>query len=550
MVVKGMVRRGDYFDSVTLMRAAQKINAENGVVDSGLLTGSRANKAILKASGLFIGAFTKARDNDLLVVVKARSEKIAALILDKLDGYLHAGREKAAGSGTATPRPASPQYGTAASRPASPQYGTAASRPASLEGALALLPGANLAMISIAGRYAGAEAAKALQKGLHVFLFSDNVTLQKEIELKKTARAKGLLMMGPDCGTAIINGVPLAFANAVPRGSIGIVAAAGTGLQETSSLIANAGAGISQAIGTGGRDIKKDVGGAMFISAIEALAADKKTAVILLVAKPPDPAVQRKIAGALRHVAKPVVIVFLGSAAGTVKGKNIHDAGTLEEAALTAVALSRGGHAENVLPRLSGRDAQLRKKAAAIAAELGRRQRYVRALFSGGTFCSEAQVIFRGRVPGLFSNVPLGRLAKLKDNLQSQKHTFIDLGEDEFTVGRLHPMIDFSMRNRRMLQEAGDPETAIILLDLVLGYGANRDPLAGIIPAIRACRKTAAASGRALSLLVSVTGTDRDPQDRGRVVAGLRRNGVEVLESNAAASKLALYVIEQLEKRP
>jgi len=535
MVVKGLVKRGEYFDSVTLMRVAQKINTEKGVIDSGLITGSRENKAILKASGLFVDSFTKAADNDLLIAVKARSEKIAAQILDSADDYLHDSRKKVAGSG--------------APNPASPQFGTAASRPASLEAALDLLPGANLAMISIAGKYAGDEAAKALQKGLHVFLFSDNVTLEKEIELKKLAREKGLLLMGPDCGTAIINGIPLGFANAVPRGSIGIVAAAGTGLQETSSLIANEGAGISQAIGTGGRDIKKDVGGIMFIKAIEALAADKKTAVILLIAKPPDKTVQQKIAMVLHNIAKPVVIVFLGGEAGMFKGKNIYDVATLEEGALTAVALWCGDKVENAWQRLAGRDAQLRNKARTIAEKLRRQQKYVRALFSGGTFCSEAQVIFRGRVPDLFSNVPLDMLAKLKDNLRSKKHTFLDMGEDEFTAGRLHPMLDFSMRNRRMLQEAGDPETALILLDLVLGYGANKDPLAEIIPVIRACRKTAAASGRYLPLLVSVTGTDQDPQNRSLVVKSLRQNGAEVLESNAAASILALYIIEHLGRK-
>ncbi len=520
MVVKGLVKRGEYFDSVTLMRVARKINAEKGVIDSGLITGSRENKAILRASGLFVDAFARTADNDLLVAVKARSEKTAVQILQHIDDYLQAGRKKEGGSDTANP--------------------------GSLAGALDILPAANLAMISIAGKYAGDEAANALQRGLHVLLFSDNVPLAREIELKKTARERGLLLMGPDCGTAIINGIPLAFANAVPRGSIGIVAAAGTGLQETTSLIANQGAGISQAIGTGGRDIKKDVGGIMFISAVEALAADKETAVILLVAKPPDMTVQQKIASVLRGVAKPIVTVFLGSKAGMMKGKNVHDAATLEEGALTAVALSRGDEIDCVRQRLAERDSQLEDKARAIAAKLQRRQKYVRALFSGGTFCSEALAIFSAKVPGQYSNVSFGSLARLQDSLHSQKHTFLDLGEDEFTAGRLHPMIDFSMRNRRMLQEAEDPETALILLDLVLGYGANKAPLAEIIPVMRTCRKTAAKSGNYLPLLVSVTGTEQDPQKRSLIVDSLRRNGAEVLESNAAACKLALYIIGHL----
>jgi FdrA protein len=368
--------------------------------------------------------------------------------------------------------------------------------------------------------------------------------------LKKMARDRGLLLMGPDCGTAIVNGVPLGFANAVPPGAIGIVAAAGTGLQETSSLIANAGAGISQAIGTGGRDLKKEVGGIMFASAVEALAVDKKTAVMLLVAKPPDHAVQEKIGRLLRRVGKPAVIVFLGGQAGAVKGKNIYEAASLEEGAMLAVALWRAEPAESARQRLAGRDAGLKKRALAIAGKLQPRQKYVRALYTGGTFCSEAQVVFRGRLPGLYSNVPLPGLAKLNSSLQSERHTFIDLGEDEFTAGRLHPMIDFSLRNRRMLQEAGDPQTALLLLDLVLGYGANRDPLPEIVPAMRACRKAAVAGGRYLPMIFSVTGTDRDPQKRSRIVAGLRANGADVLESNAAASRLALFVAEIRERRP
>jgi len=232
-----------------------------------------------------------------------------------------------------------------------------------------------------------------------------------------------------------------------------------------------------------------------------------------------------------------------------VKGKNIYAASTLAEGAKLAIALWHGDPVKNVKQQLAGRDAELRSMALAIARRLQSQQKYVRALYTGGTFCSEAQVVFRGRVPGLFSNVPLHSVGKLKNSLKSDRHTFLDLGEDEFTAGRLHPMIDFSMRSRRMLQEAGDPETALLLLDLVLGYGANQDPLAEIIPAMRACRKAAAASGRHLPLLFSVTGTDQDPQNRSRIVESLKRNGAEVLESNAEASQLALFIAELQGKR-
>jgi len=282
--------------------------------------------------------------------------------------------------------------------------------------------------------------------------------------------------------------------------------------------------------------------------AVEALAADGKTEVMLLVAKPPAPAVQEKLGRLLRRVGKPAVIVFLGGQAGTAKGKNVYEAGTLEEGALLAVALWRAEPVEKVRERLAGRAVELKERARAIVGNLQPTQKYVRALYTGGTFCSEAQVICRGRLPGLHSNVPLPGVAKLASSLQSERHTFLDLGEDEFTAGRLHPMIDFSMRRRRMLQEAGDPQTALLLLDLVLGYGANRDPLPEIIPALRACRD--AAGGRHLPMIFSVTGTERDPQQRSRVVAGLQENGAEVLEANAAAGRLALFVAEFQGRRP
>src|SRR5690606_14776291 len=124
------------------------------------------------------------------------------------------------------------------------------------------------------GVYAAFEAFRALENNLNVMMFSDNVTVEDEIKLKDLAVKKDLLMMGPDCGTAIINGVGLCFANKIKRGPIGLVAASGTGLQEVTVLIDQFGGGISQAIGVGGRDLSKDVMGRMTLHAINALNAD------------------------------------------------------------------------------------------------------------------------------------------------------------------------------------------------------------------------------------------------------------------------------------
>ena len=495
MITLGRIRKGAYHDSVTLMRVGKSVGGMNGVAEAALVMGTRSNLAILKSSGLLIPDFARATDTDLLLAVKARDAKAAEAALAAAEAALKSKGAEAKAAGGET-------------------------RASDLDGAGKLLPGANLALISVAGRYAGDLAMRCLEKGLHVMLFSDNVPIEKEVELKKFAAKKGLLVMGPDCGTAIINGIPLAFANVVRRGPIGIVAAAGTGLQEVSTLISTAGSGISQAIGTGGRDVKKEVGGIMFLAGLKALASDPQTKVILLVSKPPHPSVLQSVRREIRRMRKPVVSLLLGADGEGPK--------TLEAAALQAVALATGRKVEDVQVRAgtTGRPPRAR----------GRRK-YIRGLFSGGTFCAEAQLILQDTLSPLYSNAPTGRAKQLRDSLKSAKHTIIDLGEDEFTVGRPHPMIDYSLRNKRILAEAADPETAVILLDVVLGYGSNMDPAGELAPVIRAASKK-------VSVVCSVTGTDGDPQNRSKVAAALKKAGAIVMPSNAAACVLAGEIAE------
>ena len=507
MTVAGQIKKGAYFDSVTLMRVGKELAGSPGVADAAVVMGTKSNRAILLSSGLLVPKFSGAGDTDLLIAVKAGTAKAAEAALAAADGLLAKANRKAV-------------------------PGTEA-HPVSLDGALQVLPGANLALISVAGRYAGDLAMRALERGLHVMLFSDNVALEQEIALKRFARKRGLLVMGPDCGTAIINGVPLAFANAVNRGSIGVVAAAGTGLQEVSCLISNAGAGISQAIGTGGRDVKQEVGGIMFLEALKALAKDELTRVILLVSKPPHPQVLRRIERLMKAVRKPIVTLFIGAPR---KGGA---PATLEEAALQAVALAQRKRPDAAAQQLAARDESLRELAQREAARRGKGRKYVRGLFSGGTFCAEAQIILREMLGAVYSNVPVQGVKQLRNSLVSQRNMLIDLGEDEFTVGRPHPMIDYSLRNRRILEEAADSATAVILLDVVLGYGANPDPAAELAGALRqAVRK--------VSVVCSITGTDQDPQNRSRVERALRKAGAIVMPSNAAACRLAGWIVNRM----
>ncbi len=514
MVLKGVTKRGVYYDSVTLMIVSKRINEMEGVTDSSVVMGTRENKAILKAAGLLVPEFSPATDTDLLISIKAGSEDVAARAVEEAETLL----------GEVTKK----------------QGRQSASAPRSWTQAMEQLEGANLALVSIAGRYAAAEARKALEQGLHVMLFSDNVSIEEEVVLKSYAKSKGLLMMGPDCGTAIINGVPLAFGNVAGRGHIGIVAASGTGLQETSSIISNHGAGISQAIGTGGRDVKKEVGGMMFIEALKALNNDEDTHCILLISKPPDNEVLEKIAVEIRRVKKPVVAIFIGGNLEQVRRSGAIPVADLEEAALVATNISRGEDVQIVKEKLTERENEISVLAEKLST--GRKGRFVRGLFSGGTLCDEAQLLLKGAAGYVWSNTPLHDDYRLKNPWKSKGHTVIDMGEDAFTTGRPHPMIDFSLRNKRIGEEAADKEVAVILFDVVLGHGAHLSPADELVPAIR--EATAAAPG--LLFVCSVTGTDGDPQNRRNVIQQLENAGVVVMRSNSAAAMLTGKIIQNI----
>ena len=516
-MIKTVIRKGAYFDSVALMQVAKRLNAMPGVIDSAVVMATAENKGIIKASGLLTPEVQRAGDSDLAIAVSAKTPAALEAALAEAQGLLDRKPPAAAGADR---------------------------KAAGLDEAAAALDGANLAVISVAGRFAGGLADDCLRKGLNVLLFSDNVPVETEVALKKTASSRGLLVMGPDCGTAIINGPPLAFANAVNRGNIGVVAASGTGAQEVTALISNEGAGISQCIGTGGRDVKEAVGAITFIQALRMLAADENTGVILLVGKPPAPAVLKKILAEVRKVKKPVVAVLLGGEIREKVKDDFYPAKTLEEAAYKAACLGKG------LPLSRARELIYdgNVKAEALArkeAAKKKKSRFLRGLFSGGTFVSEAQVILPEFAGEVRSNAPLDKRLRLENSMRLSGHAVVDLGEDEFTVGRPHPMIDFSLRNKLILSEAAKPEVSVLLLDLVLGYGSNLKPLEDILPALSGAFK----ANRELSVVASVTGTEKDPQVRSKVVRALEAAGVLVMPSNAGACRLAGEIVRLGSKR-
>ncbi len=499
------IRRNTYQDSVTLMRLSSELLGEPGIGNAALLMGTPQNIELLREGGLGAPELADVRPADLIVAVAAASEAEA--------------RAAIAAAAVALDRASAPSPGPAAQqRPALRTITDAASE-------------TNLALISAPGPYAGAEALKALKAGLHVHLFSDNVPVDQEVTLKRFVLERDLLMMGPDAGTSIVNGTPVGFANAVRRGRVGVIAASGTGAQQVTVLVHRLGSGVSQAFGTGGRDLSSPVGGLMTRQALRALLDDDRTTVVVLVSKPPAPEVAAMVLDEAAGTRKPVVVCFLGADPGPIRARGLVAAETLEEAAIAAVRADRG----EVQELAADGDRTL--------PPLGDGQRYVRGLFSGGTFCYEALLILQDLVGEVHSNIPLDKRLKLTDVDRSVGHTCIDFGEDEFTVGRPHPMIDFRLRNRRIVQEAGDPETAVILLDLVLGYGANPDPAAALLPAVQEAQEVARRQGRPLPIVASVCGTEEDPQDLRRQEEQLRSAGVTVLPSNARAARLAGEIV-------
>ncbi|QEN13489.1 acyl-CoA synthetase FdrA [Mycolicibacterium sp. ELW1] len=493
-----------YKDSVSLMTVSARVTSIPGIEAASVVMASATNVDNLAQAGL--GAF-EVRPNDLIVAVSG-SDEACDEALAVADTLLSA-------SPTDSGEPTSETPTT------------------SIQMAVAADPALNLALISVPGDYAAAEAMKALRLGLDVMVFSDNVTPDAELALKDYAQAHDLMVMGPDCGTAIINGIPLGFANVVRRGPIGVVGASGTGTQEVTVRIHQNGSGVSHALGTGGHDLAEAIGGISMLHGLAALDADPATTVIVLVSKPPAPAVAAKVLAAAQDSAKPVVVIFLGADPASISRDGVYGAGTLAQAADMAVELARGEQptaaAIAISPDMSG---ILNDLADAMTPN----QHYVRGIFSGGTFCYEAQLIHQTHGVTAHSNTPVAGNTALTDIRTSVQHSIIDMGDDEFTQGKPHPMIDPSQKDARIRAEIADPSTAVVLFDVVLGYGSADDPTAELVSIIDTGAAAARAEGRPVAFIGYVCGTDLDPQDRAKAVAALQSAGVLVASSNAEAA--------------
>jgi FdrA protein len=476
------VRRGLYRDSITLMRIGRSLAERASVLGAMTAMGTDLNLELLANMGFT--APPDAGPNDLVVAIRAADEAALSGARDLLDSLL---RADAPAARTAYDEAPARTIGAAAARGAA----AGAGRP-------------RLALVSVPGPYAFTESMDALESGLNVMIFSDNVPVEQEITLKDAAAQRGLIVMGPDCGTAVVSGAGLGFANAVLPGPVSVVAASGTGAQQVMCLLDDAGVGVRHVLGVGGRDLSAEVSGRSTLQAMAALNDDPATELIMVVSKPPAPRVAGLIREAARRLAKPVVFAVL---------KKENDLTRAVEAALSTLGVP--------VPEWPAWPAPVSPRP---------RAGDLRGLFAGGTLCAEALLIVTETLGPVRTNLGGGPIDP------GPGHTMIDFGDDRLTRGKPHPMIDPALRLDRLADALADPACAAVLLDVVLGHGAEPDPAARLAPVIKGAVDTA--------VVVSVCGTRNDPQDRDRQATALRDAGAAVFASNAAAARHALSLFE------
>lgn len=496
-MIRTIVKKNNYQDSINLMLLTNEVNALEGVSKSSVMMGTDANKDIFQNSGLLTDEAASASPSDMVIVLDVEDEGVVEQALSTIDTFLSDLSVKRGKSGITTAT--------------------------SFEQSLELLPEANLALFSIPGEYAADEMMKALEAGLSVFSFTDNVTLEDEVRLKDFAHERGLLMMGPDCGTGIVSGIPLAFTNVVKPGNIGIVGASGTGIQEVTTIIDRLGGGVVHAIGTGGRDLGEAVGATTVKDALIALDHYEPTDVIVLISKPPAPSVRDEVVNLLHNLSKPVVAVFIGEKPDHHE-QGVYLAHTLEETARIALDLSNNRSIKpNYVEKLDN-----------LVNEVLPSSATVKGLYSGGTLGSEAAML-------MSEALHLGKLIHSDGYvLRTQGYEVIDYGDDMYTQGRPHPMIDPATRVEAIKQVGAQADTGVILLDVVLGCGSHPDMAGALAPAISEVLSNAKKAGRRLYVVATVCGTRQDPQNFDLAVQTLKQVGALVEDSNAKAVRLAL----------
>ncbi|MBC7005271.1 acyl-CoA synthetase FdrA [Photobacterium sp. BZF1] len=493
-MIQAFLKKGCFQDSVSLMLISRQLSNGETVEEVSVMMGTPANKSLLENTGLWHPLFDDATPNDICVAIRPTPDAgdVSQGIAEQLDNALASVAQSAAGG---------------------KRLDVVRRWPT----ALAKQPEANLALISVAGEYAADLANEALDNNLNVMLFSDNVPVESEVALKGKAAEKGLLVMGPDCGTAMVAGSPLAFANVMPAGPISIVGASGTGIQELASQVCLAGQGITHAIGLGGRDLSKDVGGASALSALNMIEQDPDTKVVAFVSKPPAPEVEQSVIAAMKAMTKPVVALFLGTRRTVSREGNVFFANSIADAARLTVMLAN-------VRQLVPNSPQAESK-------------HILGLYTGGTLAAEAAMLTAEQL-----GLAVDEAHHQGVMLDAKGHLIIDLGDDHYTLGRPHPMIDPTTRSLEIEKRASDEQVGVLLLDVVIGYGATADPAAAVVEAVENVRQQRQTP---LHVVATVTGTEADPQQRSKQIESLVDAGVLVVNTLEEAVLLSEALLEE-----
>lgn len=503
------VKRNEYHDSIQLMTVSERLRVLEGVTQAMVAMATGTNKEILTDIGLSDTPLEGATADDLVVALETDSEETADRAVERMEALFGAQEQ---------------------GRRERKTYRT-------LAGARGAMPDANVALITVPGEYAYAEARAALEAGLHVVVYSDNVPLEQDRKLKELAARKGLLCMGPDCGVCNVNGRAFLTSSVVRKGPVGIAGASGSGTQLVACLVEREGLGVSQAIGVGGKDLKDEVGGLGMLAAMDALEENDETKVIVLISRTPGDRTLPVILSRVEKCTKPVVVYFIGGDLELVRKSGALAATDLEDAAVKAVALANGTEPRSREFSLEETEvsAVIDAETAAIAPE----QKYLRGLYCGGTFCEEAMTELTKTLGAVHSNAPLRPELKLANSRVCVEHSAVDLGDEEFTKGRPHPVIDPEPVRQAILREGALPEVAVLLLDFILGPAINPDPVGSVIEQIASVKAARTRSGGHLSVVASVCGTNGDPQNLAEQERRLREARVVVMPSNAQAARMA-----------
>lgn len=507
------IEKGKYIDSLETLYASSVLMDQEGITAGFVGVGTAPFKDTVISSGLNSPDLDSATGNDLVIIAdcsnKAAFDTAVAAVLASFQVETSVQAEESF---------------------------------VSTKAAVQKHPEINLCSVSVPGEYAYGEVKKALNAGLHCVVFSNNVPLEQEREMKLLAREKGLLCMGPDCGVANINGAALVLSSINNRGPFGIVGASGTGIQHVAAILHEAGSGVSQTIGTGGNDCKDAVGGIMMLMGIDAMEADPETRYLALISRKPGDTVLPKLLERIKTCKKPVVALFMGCDRAQVEASGAIYASSLDDCAIQCLKLI-GTHYP-----LATED-ELVTLAAEEVKKYAPEQKYLRGLYTGGTYMDEAANAMIPRIGTIWSNCPIQPEWKLEDSYVSRENACVDYGEEEFTLGRPHPAIDPSIRKPAILREAMDPEVAVILLDFILTPPGHMDPTGFVIDDIKMAQQMAESEGRHITFIASVLGTTADFQDKNKQERQLRDAGVIVCQTNYRAAVLASEIIRQIKEQ-